>query len=134
MFNHKKQKAHGRIDSLIGLETTVRGHLDFSGGLRIDGQVVGDVSARDGKVPGTLVLSEKARIEGCVRVAHQVLNGTVVGPIYSSKYLELQSKSRIQGDVYYHTLEIRPGAVVEGKLVHVSDAAAAPATSEPAAG
>lgn len=117
MFGNNKQKATNRIDSLIGLETRIKGDMVFSGGLRIDGEVVGDVTAEEGKA-STLVVSEKARIRGTVRVGHLVLNGTVEGPIHASHYLELQSKCHVSGDVHYSTLEMHPGAVVVGQLVH----------------
>ena len=118
MFRNK-QKANNRIDSLIGLQTRIDGGLSFSGGLRVDGEVIGDVIAREG-ASGTLVVSEKACIRGSVRVAHLVLNGTVEGPIYASQYLELQGKCKVQGDVHYNTLEMHPGAVVVGQLIHVT--------------
>lgn len=119
MFGSNKQKATNRIDSLIGLETRIEGDMLFTGGLRVDGEVVGNVTALDNK-PSTLVVSEKARIKGTVRVAHLVLNGTVEGPIHASQYLELQSKCRVNGDVHYTTLEMHPGAVVAGQLIHIA--------------
>ncbi|HEY9103185.1 polymer-forming cytoskeletal protein [Chitinimonas sp.] len=118
MFGNDKQKASNRIDSLIGLETKIVGNMTFSGGLRVDGEIHGDVTAADDK-QSTLVVSEKARIKGTVRVAHLVLNGAVEGPIYAANYLELQSKCRVQGDVHYKTLEMHPGAVVSGQLIHL---------------
>jgi cytoskeletal protein CcmA (bactofilin family) len=118
VFGNSKQKsASNRIDSLIGIETRITGDMVFSGGLRIDGEVVGDVTAEEGKA-STLVVSEKARIRGTVRVGHLVLNGTVEGPIHANQYLELQSKCHVAGDVFYSTLEMHPGAVVVGQLVH----------------
>jgi len=36
------------------------------------------------------------------------------------EFLELQSNSRVRGDVHYSTLEMHLGAVVEGRLVHRS--------------
>ncbi|MDO8312611.1 MAG: polymer-forming cytoskeletal protein, partial [Sideroxyarcus sp.] len=69
----------------------------------------------------TLVLSEHARVDGEISVTHLVLNGTVTGPIEASEYLELQSKAKVTGDVKYKTLEIQLGAIVEGKLVHISE-------------
>ncbi|MFC4159661.1 bactofilin family protein [Chitinimonas lacunae] len=133
MFGNKKQKASKSIDSLIGVDTRIEGSMRFSGGLRVDGEVVGNVSAVDDK-PSTLVISEKARIEGEIRVGHLVLNGTVKGPIRASHYLELQSKCKVIGDVYYTTLEMHPGAVVDGQLIHLAapDAVVAQA-DEPAA-
>lgn len=117
MFGKKPQKPQNRIDSLIGSETRIVGDIFFAGGLRVDGEVKGNVRAESGQ-PSTLVLSEQARVEGVIEVSHLVVNGAVVGPVYASEYVELQSRSRVTGDVYYKTLEMHVGAIVEGKLFH----------------
>jgi cytoskeletal protein CcmA (bactofilin family) len=117
MFGNKSTKPQNRIDSLVGAGTVVEGNIAFSGGLRVDGRVKGDVSASD-EEPSTLVLSEKAQIEGQIRVSHAVINGTVIGPVHGAEYVELQPKSNVTGDVHYKTLEIQLGAVVQGRLVH----------------
>lgn len=117
MFGRKNSKPQGRIDSLIGNGTCVVGDVAFSGGLRVDGEIKGNVHVTGGK-SGTLVLSEQARIEGVVEVSHLIVNGTVLGPIYASEYVELHAKSRVTGDVYYKTLEMHMGAIVEGRLVY----------------
>lgn len=119
MFGKKSEnKPQGRIDSLIGAGTRVEGSLYFTGGLRIDGEVKGSVQSAEGASSSTLVLSEHARIEGTVAVAHLVTNGTVVGPVSISDTLEMQSKSRIVGDVEYASIEMHQGAVIDGRLVH----------------
>ncbi len=117
MFGRKSTTPQNRIDSLIGHGTRIQGDISFSGGLRIDGEVVGNVRAEAGQA-STLVLSEQARVEGAIEVSHLVVNGTVAGPVYVSEYVELQAKSRVTGDVYYKTLEMHVGAIIEGKLVH----------------
>lgn len=122
MFSKKHSKPQNRIDSLIGAGTIIEGDLNFCGGLRIDGQVNGNVVATPGK-PSTLVLSEHARVNGEVNVTHLVVNGAINGPVSASEYLELQSKARVTGDVNYNTLEIQLGAIVEGRLIHSSVAA-----------
>jgi cytoskeletal protein CcmA (bactofilin family) len=115
--NGKGNKPQNRIDCLIGAGTTIEGNITFAGGLRVDGNVRGNVLAVDEK-PGTLVLSEQARIEGEIRVSHVVINGTVVGPVHAVEYVELQSKANVTGDVHYRTLEVQLGAVVQGRLVY----------------
>lgn len=120
MFRRKEQKPSSRIETLIGAETSVHGDIHFSGGLRVDGVVHGGVRETSGKAC-TLVLSEHGRIEGAIEVSHAVINGTVVGPVKASSYIELQNKSRVSGDVYYRTLEMHNGAVVEGKLARIDD-------------
>src|SRR6266567_1988059 len=116
MFNGKKSPQK-RIDSLIGAGTTVEGDVAFTGGLRIDGTILGCVGTVDHQA-ATLVVSEQARIDGEVRVSHVVINGAVNGPVIANDYLELQGKARVNGDVTYRTLEMHVGAIVEGKLMH----------------
>lgn len=119
MFGKRNDnKPQGRIDSLIGAGTRVEGNIRFAGGLRIDGEVKGNIEAAESATSSTLVLSEQARIEGAVNVAHVVVNGTVVGPISANESLELQAKARIVGDVEYTLIEMHQGAVIEGRLVH----------------
>lgn len=120
MFS-KHSKPQNRIDSLIGLGTRIKGDVHFTGGLRIDGEISGNVVADPAKA-STLVLSEHAKVDGEISVTHLVVNGVVTGPILASEYLELQSKAKVTGDVKYKTLEIQLGAIVEGKLVHLSEA------------
>jgi len=105
-----------RIDSLIGGGTTLTGNIVFTGGLRIDGTVVGNVHASNGEA-STLVISEQAKVAGEIRVSHLVVNGEVEGPVHATDYLELQSKARIKGDISYQRLEMHTGATVEGRLM-----------------
>lgn len=118
MFGKKENKPHGRIDSLVAAGTRVEGNIRFVGGLRVDGEVRGNIEAAEGAAASTLVISEQARVEGAVRVEHLVTNGTVVGPVEVSSSLEMQPKARIVGDVGYMVIEMHQGAVIEGKLIH----------------
>lgn len=115
----KQNKPQNRIDSLIGLGTRIEGDVSFTGGLRVDGEIKGNVTAVS-DAASTLVVSEQARIEGDIRVSHLVVNGTIEGPVFASEFLELQSKAKVRGDVHYSRLEMHLGAVVEGRLVHKS--------------
>ena len=118
MFERKKHAPpQKRIDCLIGAGTTVQGDVTFTGGLRVDGVVCGNIATANGE-PGTLVVSETARVEGKVNVSHVVVNGTVNGPVTANDFLELQAKARIQGDVEYRSLEMHLGAVIQGRLHH----------------
>lgn len=117
MFGKKPSKPQNRIDSLIGAGTRIEGNLTFIGGLRVDGEVKGNVVAAADQ-PSTLVISEHAKVEGEIHVSHLVINGSVTGPVHSGEFLELQAHSRVLGDVHYNTLEMHLGAIVEGRLVH----------------
>lgn len=107
------------IDSLIGAGTSIEGNITFTGGLRIDGHVKGNVAAAGNK-PGTLVISEMAKVEGEIDVAHVVVNGTIAGPVRASEYVELLPKARVTGNVAYKSIEIHVGAIVMGQLVFES--------------
>ena len=116
MFSGKSNKP-SPIDSLIGSGTLITGDVQFTGGLRVDGHVRGNIKAVGDK-PGTLVLSELAKVEGEIDVGHIVINGMVAGPVRAKEYLELLPKARVTGDVCYKTIEIHVGAIVMGRLVH----------------
>lgn len=125
MFGKSKNaKPQNRIDSLIGAGTRIDGNVCFSGGLRVDGEVHGSILVEDGQL-GTLVISEHARVEGEVAVSHLMVNGTIIGPVRVKEVLELQPCARVTGDVEYMQLEMQPGAVVQGRLIHQADAKSA---------
>lgn len=104
------------IRSLVGEGTVIQGGLRFSEGLRIDGEVRGDVVCARDDEHSIVVISERARVTGRVRAAHIIVNGEIQGPVHSSDLLELQPKARISGDVRYEILEMHPGAQIDGEL------------------
>lgn len=122
MFGKKIGKPQNQIDSLIGAGTRIDGNISFSGGLRVDGHVRGNISATGGDKPSTLVLSDQATIEGTINVSHAVINGTVIGAIRANEYVELQAKAKVSGDVHYGTMEIQLGASIDGMLLHQDNA------------
>lgn len=111
-FSRRKQPP---IRSLVGEGTQVRGELRFCDGLRVDGEVHGDVVAV-GDAPSILVVSENARVHGKVKADHVIINGSVTGPVEARELVELQPKARIVGDVRYAALEMHQGAVIDGEL------------------
>lgn len=121
MFFKKSNRVQNSIDTLVGVNTQIEGDINFSGGLRVDGAVFGAVSEPNAS-PSTLILSEHGRIEGAVNVSRMVVNGKIVGPVKAGQFVELQAKAHITGDVYYKSLEMHTGAVIEGKLVYLGDA------------
>jgi cytoskeletal protein CcmA (bactofilin family) len=120
MFGKDNNKPQNRIDSLIGAGTVIEGNVTFSGGLRIDGEVRGNITAAEGQ-PAMLVISEQASVEGEIRVQHVMVNGQVTGPIHADQTLELQPKANVTGDVHYRKIELQMGAVVQGRLVYEAD-------------
>src|SRR6476661_8209380 len=116
MFGKKTGKPQNQIDSLIGANTHVEGNITFSGGLRVDGHVRGNVIATTDR-PSTFVLSDQAAVEGRIQVSHAIINGAVTGAIEASEYVELQAKAKVSGSIQYKSLEIHVGARVDGMLL-----------------
>jgi cytoskeletal protein CcmA (bactofilin family) len=109
------KKAQPPIKSLIAQGTRIDGDLKFTEGLRIDGEVFGDIRASTDS-PSMLVVSEAAVVQGEIQADHVIVNGTVRGPVVARELLELQPKARIEGDVSYMALEMHQGAVISGSL------------------
>lgn len=112
MFGKKKQPP---IKSLIAQGTRIEGNVVFHDGLRVDGDVVGDIRAND-EQPSILVVSESASVTGQIHADHVIINGAVKGPVFAYDLLELQPKARIEGDVSYKALEMHQGATISGQL------------------
>ncbi len=112
MFGKKKQPP---IKSLIAHGSRIEGNFIFTEGLRVDGEVIGDIRASDGH-SSILVISETAQVNGQIHADHVIINGTVNGPVYASELLELQPKAKIAGDIHYKALEMHQGAVISGQL------------------
>ena len=124
MFSKRKNPSAikmTQLSSLIAEGVEITGDVVFTGGMRIDGRVNGNVIGRslDGKAPALLVLSDKGRIEGSVRCGDAVINGTVIGDLEVEHLLELQSEARVSGTIRYRQLQLDVGAAVQGQLVRV---------------
>ena len=117
MLGKGKNKKTTRMDTLVGSQSEVSGDVKFTGGLHIEGTIKGNVIAEnDGN--SLVQLSENGTIEGEIRAPFVVLNGVVVGDVHGGEHVELASKARVAGNVYYNLIEMAVGAEVNGKLVH----------------
>ena len=123
MFGRSSRSAP-QIDILIGKSAHVRGDIDFTGGLHLDGRVSGQVKA-EGSQESSLSVSETGCIEGSVEVPQVLLNGTVQGDIRARTRLVLGPRSKVQGDVYYGVIETSLGAQILGRLVPLATEAVA---------
>lgn len=117
MWGNSNKIRSSKIETLIGQSIEITGNLKFSGGLHLDGRIIGDVLAEEGS-DSVLVISDKGRIEGDVSVSYAVINGSIEGNVYASEKLELSPKARIKGNVHYNVLEMASGAAVNGNMLH----------------
>ena len=115
----KSKKPPVRIDTLIGQQTHIKGDIEFSGGIRIDGNITGNVNAIN-DIDSVLTLSEQGSITGEIRVPNMVINGTINGNVYAVGHVELADKAKVKGNVYYRLLEMTIGSEVNGQLIRMS--------------
>jgi cytoskeletal protein CcmA (bactofilin family) len=128
MFRRKTDQPSidvSRLSSLIAVGVEIAGDVIVTDGVRIDGQVVGNVLSKP-DTRGLLVLSELGRIEGNVSVHDAVINGTICGDLEVENFIELQANARITGAIRYRTLKMTCGARVEGSMVCIVDRTEAP--------
>jgi cytoskeletal protein CcmA (bactofilin family) len=111
----------GSTFSVIGADVTIRGDVEASADLHVDGSVVGDL------VCASLVQGESSRIEGAITADTARLAGAVKGTITVRELVVLKT-ARIEGDVHYEALTIEQGAHVDGKF---APDAAKPKTAAP---
>jgi cytoskeletal protein CcmA (bactofilin family) len=95
--------------SVIGADVAIKGDIEASADLHVDGAVTGDL------VCASLVQGETSRIEGAITADTARLSGTVRGTITARELVILKS-ARIHGDVHYEALTIEQGAQVDGKF------------------
>ncbi|MDB4040024.1 polymer-forming cytoskeletal protein [Methylophilaceae bacterium] len=115
----KKKKKLGAIDTLIDIDIVIKGNTSYSGGLRLDGKIYGDLTVVEDS-GGTLIMGEKSRIKGSVMVEIGIIAGEIIGDVKCYEYLELQPGSIIKGNIEYNSIEIHAGAIVNGELRQVS--------------
>ena len=123
MFTRDNSKS-ARIDTLIGKAAHIHGDIEFTGGMHLDGSIIGNV--RSDRAPGsTLSVSEGGSIEGMVDVPNLRLDGTVKGDIHAPGRVVLGATARVEGNLYYGVIEMTLGAQIMGKLAQVAPEGAA---------
>lgn len=113
--------ANSEIVTLIGEGTSFTGELFFSGGARVDGKVVGRVSAGS-----LLVVGPSGDIDAEELKANSVtVCGSIRGRLVVQERLEIQPGGRVCGQVVMEKegLIIAPGGVFEGTVEYLHEAA-----------
>jgi cytoskeletal protein CcmA (bactofilin family) len=101
--------ASGSTFSVLGADVVIRGNVEASADLHVDGTVEGDIAC------ASLVQGESSRIEGAIVSETARLSGEVKGTVTVRDLVVLRS-ARIEGDVHYDTLTIEQGAKVNGRF------------------
>lgn len=124
MFNKKDNKEKimannnqtQNIDTIIGQNTTVKGDLVFSGMMHLLGTVEGSITSTSDN--DTLIISETGQLNGSLKTGNLNINGTVEGDITVSGKMEVATKARINGNIFYVNIEMETGSQINGKLIY----------------
>lgn len=108
---------HHAVETLVGPRAVIRGDVNFTGGLYVEGTIHGKVVADDGSA-AVLTIADKGRVEGEVRAPVVVINGHMQGDVYASERVELAANARVQGNIHYKVVEMAAGAMITGRLIH----------------
>ncbi|MGO9602149.1 MAG: polymer-forming cytoskeletal protein [Candidatus Binataceae bacterium] len=89
--------------------TKISGKLTFDGPARIDGEVEGEIVAKD-----TLNIGESAVVTAQIRTASIVVAGKVSGDIVGSQRIEIRPSAKVVGNLTAPVLVVHEGALFEG--------------------
>jgi len=100
-----------RIESVIGPSLVVKGDIQSSGTLRVDGVVEGAISAN-----GTVVIANDGVAKADITADHIVIGGTIHGNVIARKKVEMLATGTLHGDVLTvaYGFVVQEGAIFEG--------------------
>lgn len=106
----------GNSVTIIGPQVSIDGDVAFSGNLRVQGRIVGNVTCRS-EFDGTTVIHASGSVSGTIKSPRIVIAGRVQGPVQTAESLEIQRGATLVGDASYQRIVIRAGGVIEGSLI-----------------
>jgi cytoskeletal protein CcmA (bactofilin family) len=95
--------------NLVGTGTVIKGEVNSTGDIRIDGTLTGQV-----KCKGKIVVGNTGVLEGEVFCQNADFSGKIKGKIEVTELLTLKSSARFYGDIITNKLAIEPGASFTG--------------------
>jgi cytoskeletal protein CcmA (bactofilin family) len=98
--------------NIISEGTKIKGDVIANGDIRIDGELLGNISAK-----GRLVIGPKGKIEGQIICNNIEISGYVKGKVTASELINMKSTSQIIGDIVAGKLSVEPGSVFSGTCV-----------------
>ncbi len=98
--------------NIIGEGTKIKGDVIANGEIWIDGELLGNISAKS-----KLVIGPKGRIVGQIICNDIEISGYIKGKVTASELINMKSTSQIIGDIVPGKLSIEPGAMFSGSCV-----------------
>ena len=106
------------INTIIGPNTSLRGDVHSWGFTRVDGSVMGNVTAR-----GRVVIGEKARMKSNVSGTAITIGGVVYGNVIASESVVVLATALVLGDVITRRIQADEGCLIHGKIIVCPDEA-----------
>lgn len=97
-----------RLNRLVA-GTRILGDILSESSLRIDGEVIGNISTA-----AKVVIGETGILKGNLNCAEADIEGTIEGKLFIDGLLILRESSKIYGDIQTVKLHMEEGAVFEG--------------------
>jgi len=121
MFGPKKEGAiEGKLNCIIGEESTFSGEINVRGSVRIDGEFEGVVVATE-----SLLIGKAGVVKADVKVRDLVVAGSINGNLKASERVELHAGARVEGDVETRSLVVDEGVLFNGRCIMKEAAQAA---------
>jgi cytoskeletal protein CcmA (bactofilin family) len=116
------REVHAPIEagSYLSEGSKASGKLNFDGPAWVDGQIDGEIIAKD-----SIMIGESAVVTGPIKAASVIVAGTVSGDITASERIELRFSAKVLGNLTSNVLIVHDGAVFEGHCAMQSEGARA---------
>ncbi|QUX91557.1 polymer-forming cytoskeletal family protein [Marinomonas sp. A3A] len=101
-------KSQSATTTLIAEGCTINGHISVANHLQIDGNVEGQIEAKN-----QIKISTSGNVQGEITTERLIINGNFEG-ICHATYIEILSCGRVSGTVYSDNLSIEPGGKFMG--------------------
>lgn len=102
-------RAPFEIETILGPNTSLKGDIRSSGGVRIDGDFGGTI-----ELAGNLIVGENATVVASIAAHNVQIQGTVQGNI-SAKRLEILDTGKLWGDIAVDSFVLDDGGFYRGQ-------------------
>lgn len=107
----KGAKSPDECSSIVSAGSKWQGNLSSDASVRIDGELSGEVKAKD-----TVYVSENSRVDATIVANYVIIAGNFQGRVNCAERLELMPTSRIKGELTTKALMVHEGAFIDGAL------------------
>ena len=104
------------FETIVGPATEVHGRLVANESMRIDGRIIGNIEARQGK-DVSIALGRSGFVQGDIYAFRVLIAGRVEGNVYATERVELHEGAVVRGDITYGQLGIEHGAKLNGLMI-----------------